>query len=685
MRPREKAAARAVDASLRALLPAGLNRQTEVSVEVRGSDGQRCPRALAVSAASAAVQASGLPWAGPAAAVRVCLPRAGGEPALEPTESEAAAACVDLRYSGTREGAVHVDVRAREASPDDLLRALDAATAAVGSSLDALGAPRTVLPPLGGVGEGAEVVSEGAASPGSESRPSAPLAGWEPYAPCPEAVGRVRRMTDSRVAEALAEPGLNVVERVARLVEVRQATEQRLRALGAWRLAPLRKAGSGCVAAGDLGFAVAESAAGALHGSITGLSLGVGGRPKDEAREVRCEAAVTPGVHGSAVFECGDSQVLGTATVSKLDEQMRVSDLFGESRKSFFADASLPGYASGALSRPVGPEETLLGSQRRAWADKFAGEAEIGDFVESALAAVMPSEEEMPFCVRVNAKALGDDGSVAGVALNACTMALQDAGVALERPVAAATVGLLPGAEGLADGDYELLLDPGKVEEDLGVASLLVAGTECGLTAVRFGAYSGSVPVDALSRALQLAVPEIERRLKAMGGAVEASRNFRAQAQKPVFGSMDVKKDYVGRVIGPGGATIKGMESKTGASIRIDSDSGKVAVFAPSSEAYKLVETFLSDIQNGAEKGRTYPAKIKSIVEYGAYLELQSGISGLLHISEASHGYLKTMEDGFSVGDSFDVQCIGHDARGTPKFSRKPLLPKQKKSSPGGR
>ena len=175
------------------------------------------------------------------------------------------------------------------------------------------------------------------------------------------------------------------------------------------------------------------------------------------------------------------------------------------------------------------------------------------------------------------------------------------------------------------------MLDPGKVEEDLGVASLLVAGTECGLTAVRFGAYSGSVPVDALSRALQLAVPEIERRLKAMGGAVEASRNFRAQAQKPVFGSMDVKKDYVGRVIGPGGATIKGMESKTGASIRIDSDSGKVAVFAPSSEAYKLVETFLSDIQNGAEKGRTYPAKIKSIVEYGAYLELQSGLS-LIHI-----------------------------------------------------
>ena len=261
---------------------------------------------------------------------------------------------------------------------------------------------------------------------------------------------------------------------------------------------------------------MAESAAGALHKMITGLSLSVGGRPTDEARKVRCEPAVTPGVHGSAVFECGDSQVLGTATVSKLDEQMRVSDLFGESRKSFFADASLPGYASGALSRPMGPEETLLGSQRRAWADKFADEAEVGDFVESALAAVMPNEEEMPFCVRVSATALGNDGSVAGVALNACTMALQDAGVALERPVAAATVGLLPGPEGPADGDYELLLDPGKIEEDLGVASLLVAGTVRGLTAVRFGAYSGSVPVDALCRALRLAIPETERDRKSV-------------------------------------------------------------------------------------------------------------------------------------------------------------------------
>ena len=678
MRPRERAAARAVDTSLRALLPKGLNRQMEVAVEVRASDGRRCPRPLAIGAASAAIQASGLPWEGPVAAVRVSLPQKGGEPVLDPTEREAAAACIDLQYSGSREGAVHLDVKAREASQDDLKRTLEAAAAAVGSVLDAQEAPWATLPPLGGAGS-----SGGMAEAGDAPEPGPALARWEPYAPCPEAVCRVRRIVDTKIAEAVAEPGLTVVERIARVVDVRQNAEQRLRAQGAWRVEPVRVVGSGCVAASDLGFAVAESAAEALQKMVIGQSLRVGGRATDEPREVQCEAAVTPGAHGSAVFESGDSQVLATATISKLEEQMRISDLFGESRRSFFADFSLPGYASGTLSRPMGAEETLIGSQRRAWAAQWADEAEIADFVEGALAAVLPEEDEMPFCVRVSAKALGSDGSLSGAALCACTMALQDAGVALLRPVAAGTVGLLRGANGGhedCDYDYELLVDPEKVEEVLGTSSLRLAGTTQGLTAVRFSAYSGSVPIDVLCRAVGLAAAATERRLEVMLGAVEAAKELQPQAQKPVFGTIDVKKDYIGRVIGPAGATIKGIEAKSGASVRIDSDSGKVNVFAPSSEAYTLVETFLADIQNGAEKGRTYPATIKSIVEYGAYVELQSGISGLLHISEASHEYMKTMEDGFSVGDSFDVMCIGHDARGTPKFSRKSLLPKQKAS-----
>ena len=699
MRPRERAAARAVDTSLRALLPEGLDRQMEVAVEVRASDGRRCPRPLAIGAASAAIQASGLPWEGPVAAVRVSLPETGGEPVLDPTQREAAAACIDLRYSGTREGAVHLDVKSREASQDDLKRALEAAAAAVGSALDAQQAPRAALPPLGqtpGPGApppprplgalGGACSSGRVAEAGDAPEPRPALARWEPYAPCPEAVGRVRRIVDANIAEAVAEPGLTVVERIARVVDVRQNAEQRLRAQGAWRVEPVRVVGSGCVAASDLGFAVAESAAEALQNMVISQSLRVGGRATDEPREVQCEAAVTPGAHGSAVFESGDSQVLATATISKLEEQMRISDLFGESRRSFFADFSLPGYASGALSRPMGTEETLIGSQRRAWAAQWADEAEIADFVEGALAAVLPEEDEMPFCVRVSAKALGSDGSVSGTALCACTMALQDAGVALLRPVAAGTVGLLRGANGgHEDSDYELLVDPEKVEEVLGTSSLHLAGTTQGLTAVRFSAYSGSVPIDVLCRAVGLAAATTERRLEVMLGAVEAAKDLQPQAQKPVFGSIDIKKDYIGRVIGPAGATIKGIEAKTGASVRIDSDSGKVAVFAPSSEAYTLVETFLADIQNGAEKGRTYPAMIKSIVEYGAYVELQSGISGLLHISEASHEYMKTMEDGFSVGDSFDVMCIGHDARGTPKFSRKSLLPKQKASSASGK
>ena len=386
------------------------------------------------------------------------------------------------------------------------------------------------------------------------------------------------------------------------------------------------------------------------------------GRGTQDIRKVTVEVGVLPRTHGSCLFTRGETQALAVATLGTKSDEQRIEELEGQSWKSYMLHYNFPPFSVGEV-RPIrGPGRREIGH---------------GALAERAIEPVIPADTHFPYTIRLVSDILESNGSSSMATVCGSSMALMDAGVPIKAPVAGIAMGLIKEGQQVA-----VLTDILGVEDHLGDMDFKVTGTREGVTAfqmdTKIGGISFAVMRDALERARQgrLHILEIMER------TLSAPRT-EMSPYAPRIMIIHINPDKIREVIGPGGKIIKRITEETGAQIDIE-DSGEVRIAAVNSEGGKRAFELIKNITEDPEVGKVYQGKVRSVVTFGAFVEIVPGRDGLLHISEIEHHRVARTEDVLNVGDMVMVKVIGVDRDGKIKLSRKALLPEPEGGVPAG-
>ncbi|HTI54830.1 MAG TPA: polyribonucleotide nucleotidyltransferase [Verrucomicrobiae bacterium] len=382
---------------------------------------------------------------------------------------------------------------------------------------------------------------------------------------------------------------------------------------------------------------------------IVEKGIRVDGRSVKEVRPIWSEVEYLPRAHGSALFTRGETQALVSATLGTKDDEQKIESFEGNGYRRFMLHHNFPSFSTGEVKR--------FGT---------AGRREIGHgaLAQRAVEAVLPTREEFPYTIRVVSDILESNGSSSMATVCGASMALMDAGAPLKAPVAGIAMGLVK------EGDkVGILTDIMGSEDHYGDMDFKVAGTEKGITALQMDIKIGGVSIDIMRQALAQAK---EARLHVLGKMAETIKGPRAELSPnaPRFLTIKIRPEKIREIIGPGGKVIRGIQEKTGAKIDVEDD-GKVTVFSPSADAAQMAIGIIQDICREAELDRIYVGKVKSIKEFGAFVEIIPGNEGLLHISQIAENRIRSVGDVLSEGDIVAVKVIEIDGNGKMRLSRK--------------
>ena len=376
------------------------------------------------------------------------------------------------------------------------------------------------------------------------------------------------------------------------------------------------------------------------------------GRRVTEVRPIWSEIGYLPRVHGSALFTRGETQALVAATLGTKNDEQKLESFEGDVFRRFMLHYNFPSFSTGEVKRFGTPGRREVGH---------------GALAQRAIEAVMPAREVFPYTVRVVSEILESNGSSSMASVCGASMALMDAGVPLTAPVAGIAMGLVK------EGDkVGILTDIMGSEDHYGDMDFKVAGTEKGITALQMDIKIGGVSIDIMRQALAQAR---EARLHVLAKMAETIRAPRAEMSPyaPRFVTIKIRPEKIREIIGPGGKVIRGMQEKTGAKIDVEDD-GKVTIFSASSGAAQMAVDMIQDICREAELDRIYVGKVKSIKEFGAFVEIMPGTEGLLHISQIAESRIRAVGDVLSEGDQVVVKVLEIDGNGKIRLSRKGAL-----------
>ena len=386
------------------------------------------------------------------------------------------------------------------------------------------------------------------------------------------------------------------------------------------------------------------------------------GRAITEIRPLAAEVDIIPRVHGSAMFTRGQTQICNVTTLAPLSEAQKLDGLDEfETSKRYMHQYNFPSYSVGETKPSRGPGRREIGH---------------GALAERALVPVLPTEEEFPYAIRVVSDILSSNGSSSMATVCAGTLALMDAGVKLKKPVSGIAMGLISDSQ---SGKWAVLSDILGDEDHLGDMDFKVTGTKDGITATQM-----DIKVDGLSYEVLAAALEQARkgRLHILDKITECIAEPREDYKPfvPRIVQITIPQDMIGAVIGPGGKVIQDIQKTTGTTITITEvdNKGIVDIFGQDKTALDGALNRIKAIVAIPEIGETYHGKIRSIVTFGAFVEIMPGKDALLHISEIDYKRFETMEEtGLKEGDEIDVKLIGMDPKTNKlKLSRKVLLPK---------
>ena len=385
------------------------------------------------------------------------------------------------------------------------------------------------------------------------------------------------------------------------------------------------------------------------------------GRRTDEIRPIWCEIDYLPCAHGSAIFTRGETQSLTTVTLgTKLDEKQK-DEVLVQGSEQFVLHYNFPPFSTGEARPARGLSRREIGHGHLAW---------------RALKPMVPLGEENPYAVRVVSDILESNGSSSMATVCAGTLALMDAGVKLRKPVSGIAMGLISDS---ATGRWAVLSDILGDEDHLGDMDFKVTGTRDGITATQMDIKVDGLSYEVLAKALEQAR---QGRLHILDKLVETIAEPREDYKPfvPRIVQITIPQDFIGAVIGPGGKVIQEIQKTTGTTITITEvdEKGIVDIFGQDKESLDAALARIKAIVAVPEIGETYNGKIRSIVDFGAFVEILPGKDALLHISEIDYKRFETMEEtGLKEGDMIEVKLIAKDAKtGKLKLSRKALLPK---------
>jgi polyribonucleotide nucleotidyltransferase len=385
---------------------------------------------------------------------------------------------------------------------------------------------------------------------------------------------------------------------------------------------------------------------------IIDKGIRVDGRSVNEVRPIWSEVGYLPRAHGSALFTRGETQALVVTTLGTKDDEQKVEAFSGDSYRRFMLHYNFPPFSTGEVKRFGTPGRREVGH---------------GALAHRSIEAVLPTKEEFPYTIRIVSDILESNGSSSMATVCGASMALMDAGVPLRAPVAGIAMGLVKEGE-----RFGILTDIMGTEDHYGDMDFKVAGTERGITGLQMDIKIGGVSVDIMRAALAQAR---EARLHVLGRMAETIKEPRAtlSPHAPRFLTIKIRPEKIREIIGPGGKVIKGIQEKTGAKIEVEDD-GKVTVFSSSNDAAQRAIGMIQDICREAELDRIYVGKVKSIKEFGAFVEVLPGTEGLLHISQIAESRIRAVGDVLSEGDEVAVKVIEIDSTGRIRLSRKAAL-----------
>jgi polyribonucleotide nucleotidyltransferase len=385
---------------------------------------------------------------------------------------------------------------------------------------------------------------------------------------------------------------------------------------------------------------------------IVDNGIRVDGRSVKEIRPIWSEVEYLPRAHGSALFTRGETQALVAATLGTKNDEQKIESFEGDVYRRFMLHYNFPPFSTGEVKR--------FGT---------AGRREIGHgaLAHRAIEAVLPSKDEFPYTIRVVSDILESNGSSSMATVCGASMALMDAGTPLKAPVAGIAMGLVK------EGDkVGILTDIMGTEDHYGDMDFKVAGTEKGITALQMDIKIKGVSIDIMRQALAQAR---EARLHVLEKMAETIKGPRPSLSPyaPRFVTIKIRPEKIREIIGPGGKVIRGIQEKTGAKIDVEDD-GKVTIFSSSNDAAQAALGMIQDICREVELERIYVGKVKSIKEFGAFVEVIPGTEGLLHISQIAESRIRAVGDVLTEGDTVVVKVIEIDGNGKMRLSRKAAL-----------
>ncbi|CAL9014637.1 unnamed protein product [Prunus brigantina] len=618
---RELLCGRIIDRPLRPLFPAGFYHEVQVTASVLSSDGKQDPDVLAANATSAALMLSDIPWAGPIGVIRIG--RISGQFIVNPTMDELSLSDLNLVYACTRDKTLMIDVQAREISEKDLEAGLRLAHPEAVKYIE----PQIKLAAKAGKHKKAYKLS---------MMPDRTLEKVGKLAEAPiEAVFTDPTYGKFERGEALE----NITQDVKKVLE-EECDEESLRLLPK-AVDTVRKK--------------------VVRGRIIAEGFRLDGRRLDEVRPLYCEAGNLPMLHGSSLFNRGDTQVLCTVTLGAPGDAQRLESIVGPPTKRFMLHYSFPPFCINEVGKRGGLNRREVGH---------------GTLAEKALLAVLPPEDDFPYTVRINSEVMASDGSTSMATVCGGSMALMDAGIPLREHVAGVSVGLVSEVDQSTGSikDYCILTDILGLEDHLGDMDFKIAGTQRGITAIQLDIKPAGIPLDIICESLEPARKGRIQILDHMEREISVPRT-QDDRNSPRLATLKYSNDALRRLLGPLGALKRKIEDETGARISV-SDGTLTIVAKNQSVMEKVLEKVDFILGREIEIGGIYKGRVSSIKEYGAFVEFNGGQQGLLHISELSHEPVSRVSDVVSIGEQLSLICIGQDVRGNIKLSLKATLPR---------
>ena len=610
-RPGEKEtlAARLIDRPIRPIFHKDFMFETQIVAQVLSYDGQNQPDVLGIVGASAALAISDIPFPELISGVRVG--RVDGAFVINPQVQAMDKSEIDIVIAGTDDAVIMVEGGASEVSEEVMIDAVSVGHVEI-KRLNAL--QRELVRQTGAKGK----------------------------RPIPEAL--TIPDLDSAIENKCGEPvkkTLRIKGKMERKNAVDAVVEDAVKTFG--EKYPDRE--------GYIARRIEEIEKREMRRMILDEGVRVDGRGWTDIREITCEIGVLPRTHGSALFTRGETQSLVALTLGTGQDEQMLDTIEGESWKRYMLHYNFPSFSVGEVGPFRGPGRREIGH---------------GALAERALKPMIPSEEIFPYTVRLVSDILESNGSSSMATVCGGSLALMDAGVPVKKAVAGIAMGLV-----IERGRVAVLSDILGIEDHLGDMDFKVTGTESGITAFQMDCKVAGVKDEILRNALEQARRGREHILEIMGRAIRVSRE-EISPFAPKITMIKIPVDKIREIIGPGGKVIRGIQDESGATIEVEDD-GTVKIAAVDKRSSDIALRRIEEITAEPEVGRIYEGVVRSIVTFGAFIEILPGKDGLLHISEIAHRRIERVEDVLKLGDVVRVKVIEVNGDGKVRLSKKVL------------